>query len=242
MTIASVPSTPISINTLILLAYMRAGVLPVEATLTGANMAAKLAHGRQLLDLILDGLAVQGFIARTTQFYDLPILQGESAYTLPDTILDVIEDGMFVPSENPDTKYTTGELVCKQMDVTTWQLMTTKGSESTRPSLYAAFRDGPTVQLKFWPVPSEDGTMRLKTIRLLGSNADGDDSPDLHRYWYDALVWVVAYYVAVDSSMPSDRVTFLLNVAEGKKKECLRYSFEHTGTQAQMSYSTQWSQ
>lgn len=241
MTASAVPSAPISINTLILLAYKRAGLLPVEAKLSGANMVPKLEHGRQLLDLIMDGLATEGFMARTMGFYDLPIVAGESQYTLPDSILDVFEDAMFIPSENEDTKHTTGELVCKQVDLATWQTLTTKGSVSPRPQLYAAFRSGATVELRFWPVPDDVGTMRVKTVRLLGSNADGSKTPDLHRYWFDALVWCLAYYVAVDSSVPSERVQFLNAMAEQKKKACVRYSFEHTNQQAVVSYSTQWS-
>lgn len=241
MVASAVPSTPISINTLILLAYKRAGLLPVEAKLSGANMVPKLEHGRQVLDLIMDGLATEGFMARTMGFYDLPIVAGESQYTLPDTVLDVFEDAMFVPSENEDTKHTTGELVCKQIDLATWQTLTTKGSISTRPQLYAAFRSGATVELRFWPVPSEAGTMRVKTVRLLGSNADGNKTPDLHRYWFDALVWCLAYYVAVDSSVPAERVQFLNAMAEQKKKACVRYSYEHTSQQATVDYSTQWS-
>lgn len=241
MVASDVPSTPISINTLILLAYKRAGLLPVEAKLSGANMVPKLEHGRQVLDLIMDGLATEGFMARTMGFYDLPIVAGESQYTLPDTVLDVFEDAMFVPSENEDTKHTTGELVCKQIDLATWQTLTTKGSISTRPQLYAAFRSGATVELRFWPVPSEAGTMRVKTVRLLGSNSDGSKTPDLHRYWFDALVWCLAYYVAVDSSVPAERVQFLNAMAEQKKKACVRYSFEHTSQQAVVDYSTQWS-
>lgn len=232
MAISSTPSVPVSINTLILLAYKRAGLLPVEAKLSGANMTPKLEHGRQLLDVIMDKLATEGFLARTTAFYDLPIVAGESQYTLPDSILDVHEDAMYVPSDNTDTKHTTGELVCKQVDVSTWQALTTKGTTSTRPTLYAAFRHGATVQLKFWPVPSEDGTMRLKTVRLLGGNATGTNTPDLQRYWHDALLWRLAYYVAVDSSMPSDRCALLKMEADMAKKECVRYAHEHTSQQA----------
>jgi hypothetical protein len=184
--------------------------------------------------LIIDGLATEGFMARTMEFYDLPMVAGESQYTLPDSILDVFEDAMFVPGSptNYDTKYTTGELVCKQVDLATWQTLTTKGSISTRPTLYAAFRSGATVELRFWPVPSDAGTMRLKTVRLLGSNSDGTKQVDLHRYWFDALVWCLAYVVAVDSSMPSDKVALLLNVSEEKKKKCIAYSYEQTGTTA----------
>lgn len=238
---ATTPSTPISINTLILLAYKRAGILPVEARLSGANMVPKLEHGRQTLDLIIDALATEGFIARTTEFYDLPLLAGESQYTLPDSILDVFEDAMFVPSENPDTKFTTGELVCKQIDLDTWQTLTVKGAISTRPQLYVALRSGATVELRFWPVPSAAGTMRLKTTRLLGTSADGTKTPDLQRYWFDALVWCLAYYVAVDSSMPADKIAMLQGTAEQKKRDCVRYAFEHTGVQAVLGYQTQWS-
>ena len=241
MSINASPSTPISINLLILLAYKRAGVLPVEARLSGANMVPKLEHGRQTLDLIMDSLATEGFVARTTEFYDLPIVAGESQYTLPDTILDVFEDAMFVPSENPDTKHTTGELVCKPIDMSTWQTLTTKGSISTRPQLYVTLRSGATVVLKFWPVPSEAGTMRVKTTRLLGTSADGTKNPDLQRYWYDALVWCLAYYLAIDSSMPAEKIGMLQLIAQGKKTECIRYSFEHTHTRAVLEIPTQWS-
>lgn len=238
--ISAVPTTPISVNTLILLAYKRAGVLPVEARLSGANMTPKLEHGRQTLDLILDGLATEGFIARTTEFYDLPLVAGESQYTLPDTILDVFEDAVFVP---PDTEMepSSGETVCKQVGLTTWQLLSPKGSSSPRPQLYVSDRTGATVVLRFWPVPNATGTVRLQTVRLLGSNADGSKSPDLQRYWYDALVWCLAYYVAIDSSMPADRIAMLQSLAEDKKKACVRYAFEHTSTQAVLSYQTQWS-
>lgn len=237
----SQPSNPASINELILLAFKRAGLVPIETQLSGGNLIPKLEHGRRTLDLILDALATEGFMARTTVFYDLPILAGESYYTLPDTILDVFEDAMFVPNDNVDTKYTAGELVCKQIDLSTWQTLTTKGSSSTRPQLYVSLRDGATVQLRFWPVPNDSGVMRLKTVRLLGSNADGRKQPDLQRYWYDALVWCLAYYLAVDASLPGDKVGMLQQLAEQKKRACINYAFEHTGGQAALSYPTQWS-
>lgn len=239
MTISDAPSVPVSINGLILLAYKRAGLLPVEAKLSGANMIPKLEHGRQLLDVIMDGLATDGFNARTTSFYELPIVAGQESYTLPDSILDVYEDAMFIPTESHPTQ-TTGELVCKQVDTSTWHLLTTKGSTSTRPSLYASFRHGATVQLKFWPVPNDAGTMRLKTVRLLGGNATGTNTPDLQRYWHGALIWCLAYQVAVDSSMPADKVGMLGGMAEKEKKKCLAYSREHTPTVGYLLYPNQW--
>lgn len=237
MPISSSATTPQTINSLILLAYKRAGVVPVEATTSGANMTAKLSHGRTLLDLILDNLAVEGFIARTMSTYDLDIAADDGDYTLPDTLLDVYEDAMFYSDAAPES-----ELVCRQMDFATWQTLTTKTSESSRPQLYLAIRSGATVQVKLWPIPNEAGTLRFKTVRLLGENQTGTNTPDLQRYWLDALVWILAWYVAVDSSMPTERVAYLQGVAEVKKKLAVRYSFEHTSQQAMVSYQTQWSQ
>lgn len=235
------PSAAFSVNELILLAYKRAAILPVEARLSGANMVPKLEHGRRLLDVIMDNLAVDGFIARTMEFHDLPIVAGQHLYTLPDTILDVHEDAMFVPSDNTDTEHTTGELVCKQISVDTWQTLTTKGSESTRPQLYAAFRTGAQVQVRFWPQPTRAGTMRMKTVRLLGGNADGSKRPDLQRYWHAALIWMLAADLAVDNSMPFENIQFLRSMAATERQKCIAYAFEHTGTQAMVSYMTQWS-
>lgn len=236
----SSPSTPISINALVLLAYKRAGLLPVEATLASANVIPRLEHGRQLLDITLDELVTEGFNARTTSFYELPIVAGQEVYTLPDSLLDVYEDAMFIPEDSHPTQ-TTGELVCKQVDMATWQLLTNKGSPSMRPSLYVAFRQGATVQLKFWPVPSDAGTMRLKTVRLLGGNSDGTKNPDLQRHWYGALIWCLAYDIAMDSSLPSDKTDRLIAKAEAAKKKCIAYDREHTPIVAQLHYPTQWS-
>lgn len=242
MTIATAPSTPISLNDLILLAYKRAGVLPVEARLTGANMVPKLEHGRTTLNLIMDALATEGFIARTTGFHDLQLVAGEPYYTLPNDVLDVHDDAMMVPADNLDTKFTSGELVCKQIDLFKWSTLTVKGSVSTRPQLYCVFRHGALVNLRFWPVPSEAGVMRLNVTRLFGSSSNGTKSADLERFWYDCLVWQLAYYIAVDSSMPSERVGLLAGIAESKKKQCVAFSFEHTtGPQAVVDYTTQWS-
>lgn len=237
----SLPSTPISINQLVLLAWKRAGLVPVEAQLSGANLVPKLEHGRQLLDLLLDNLAVEGFSARTIHFYDLPIVAGESAYTLPDTILDALEDAMFISDDNPDTKHTTGELVVKQMDLTTWQLLTNKGSPSSRPSMYVTVRSAAQVQLKVWPVPSDSGTLRLKTQRLLGSNADGRLNPDLQRYWYQPLVWMLAADIAQDSSLSPQAKADLRGQADIQKQKALGFSNERVSQCASLYYPTQWS-
>jgi len=242
VTVATTPSPAVSINELILLAYKRAGVLPVEARLSGANMTPKLEHGRQTLSLILDALATEGFIARTSTFHDLQLVAGEPYYTLPNDVLDVHGDAMMVPADNPDTKFTSGELVCKQIDLFKWSTLTVKGSISTRPQLYCVFRHGALVNLRFWPVPSEAGVMRLAITRLLGGAQTGTKSADLERFWYDCLVWQLAYYIAVDTSMPPDRVSLLAGIAESKKRQCVNFSFEHTGgPQAVVEYDTQWS-
>lgn len=237
------PSKPISINQLVLLSYKRAGLLPVDATVQGANMTQKLEHGRVLLDTILDSLATEGFTARNTELYDLAIVAGSPSYTLPDHLLDAVGDAMFVAVEPDsfDPLRTSGELACKQVDIATWQAITVKDMESTRPQLYAAFRSGVYTELRLWPVPSENGILRLKVVRLLGGNDEGKRPVDLQRYWQDALIWMLAYYLATDSSLPTERCIYLAQVSEAKKVAALRYNTEHVSIQCAVSYPTQWS-
>lgn len=47
--------------------------------------------------------------------------------------------------------------------------------------------------------------------------------------------------MALDSSMPLDKVQLLQGVAESKKQDCVRYAFEHTSTAATVDYPSQWS-
>jgi hypothetical protein len=92
------------------------------------------------------------------------------------------------------------------------------------------------------PPPSDASSLRLKVMRLFGGSSVGTKSVDLERFWYDAIVWQLAYYIAIESSMPSDRVTLLASIAESKKKACVDFSFEHTsGPQAVIDYTRQWS-
>lgn len=237
------PSAPLQINVMILMAYKRAGLLPVEATLSSGNVIPKLEHGRLLLDTILDSLQTEGYLARTLSLHDLTIVAGEPFYTLPDTVLDAYGDAMFIygDAEDIDPKRTNGEVTVKQVDVATWQALSTTNNQSSWPQLYAAFRDQVNVQVRLWPSPSDNGVLRLKIARLFGGNQDGKRPVDLQRYWQDALIWMLAYYIATDSSVPTERCVYLAQVSEAKKTAALRYGMEQTTIQATVAYSTQWS-
>jgi hypothetical protein len=242
VSISTVPASRVSTNALILLAFKRAGIVPIEARLSGANMVPKLEHGRQVLDLIMDSLATEGFVARTAGFYDLPMLGGEPYYSLPDDILDVHGDCMFVPSDNPDTKFTSGELVCKMIDQMTWSTLTTKGSVSTRPQLYCVFRHGATVNLRFWPVPSEaggDAPADDAALRGRGRRAEERRPRALLVRLPRLADGLLPRRRQLDAAR-SDRL--LAGVAESKKKQCVQFSGEHTASiQAVVDYQTPWS-
>jgi hypothetical protein len=85
------------------------------------------------------------------------------------------------------------------------------------------------------------GVALLARAERSGGAADGKLSPDLQRYWHDALSWMLAAYLAVDASLPPDKVATLGGIAETKKRDCLRFSREHTGNQMVLRYPTQWS-
>ena len=237
------PSPAIKVNQLILRAYKRAGVVPVEATLAGANIVPKLEHGRMTLDTILDSLQTEGIMARSTVLHELTVKAGEPYYELPDTVLDAFGDAMFILGglEDIDPKRTNGELAVKNIDLAMWQALTNKEMESSRPQLYVVLRDKTNVRVRLWPTPSDDGVLRVRTLRLFGGSSIGDRPVDLARYWNDALIWCLAYHLATDHGLPTERCVYLAQVSEAKKAAAVRLGSESTPMQAMVIYPTQWS-
>ena len=57
----------------------------------------------------------------------------------------------------------------------------------------------------------------------------------------DVVVWMLGWYIAVDSSMPAETIGMLQLTAMDKKKSAVRFSFERPSQQAIVSYTTHWS-
>jgi hypothetical protein len=235
------PTQALSINQLILLAYKQAALVPLEATLSSANMVPKLEFGRQHLDLLLPTLHLEGHLVQTQILHTELVEAGVAELKLPGHILDVSGSAMWVQTpagvEDPVETTTTGlELYVSQVDIETWHVQTNKEQQSPYPLMYAAQRDGGQCRVRLWPATSERGLLRFKAVRLFARAADGKGPPDLHIYWQDWLVHALAASLAQASGMPRADVMMLLQMAEAKKAACTRYGKEHPPQRAVITW------
>ena len=65
-------------------------------------------------------------------------------------------------------------------------------------------RNGKTIEIRVWPKPDENGTIRLRIHRIPFSSQTGTNTVDLRRYWMGYLVHALAYELMEDSKLPID--------------------------------------
>lgn len=243
MTLGTSPSTLKTIDQLILLAYRKAGLLPLEFDVGGTDWVQKASHAYLLLDNLIDNLAVHGYLARFVDFYDLQLTEDEQYYTLPSSILNVFDNGSYIREDEDDTKDTTGETPVEPISRSRWQQLSTKSASGT-PVYYYAHRRADNVdsqiELRIWPQPDEDGTIRLQVHKFLAGNSDGNDTIDLDRHWNMYIIYALAYEIAEDSQMPEDKLGRLGRERDKHLVYAKSYSSDNEGIDIVLSHTTPW--
>src|SRR4030042_767327 len=99
MTIDTERNHEFSIDSIVTMAYRQAGLAnPYEAI-----SEERKGHGRQMLEMAIKNLAVHGLFAKTTTFELVTLVSGTSKYSMPDTVLNVIDRAKYMaPWESTD--------------------------------------------------------------------------------------------------------------------------------------------
>lgn len=204
MSEATTISVQPTIDRIVLRAYKKAGLIPITSDIgNDVEWEAKASHGRETLTSIVDGLSVHGFLEYFVDFYDLELTEDELQYCLDPDVLNVVSDGSYIPASNEDTLITNGETQVSQISAFRWNQLSSKESRG-RPSQMYVHRNGKTIELRVWPRPDENGTIRLRIHRIPFSSQVGSNNVDLHRYWLDYLIHALAYQLMTDSKLPMD--------------------------------------
>lgn len=205
MAVASTNSTLLTSDEYILDGYKKAGLIPIEFEIGGdSQWNAKAAHGRRVLNRLVEGLATEGFIDHFQAFEVLSLTADDGLYTLDSDILNVIDTGSYIPEYNgAETEETTGETPVSPMSIHQWQQLSAKSATGT-PSKYFLHRNGASLELHLWPLPSEAGKIRFRVHRIPGTNSAGSDNVDLKRHWGSWLVHALAYEFMTDAKLPLD--------------------------------------
>jgi hypothetical protein len=238
----SAPYVVSIIDEVILDSYKKAGLLPIEYGIgSDVQWSAKAAHGRRTLNRLLASVSTERFFEYFINLDVVHLIAGENQYALNPTILNLVDDGSYIPPSNGvEEEKTHGETPVRPMSAFRWNQLSSKDSEGT-PVYYFIERNAPQLVLRLWPVPSEAGKIRFRTHRIPGSSSVGSYNPDFNRHWEQWAVLALAYEFMTDSSMPLDERQ-LIRADRDKSFELLKsYDTNNTGPELVFVHSTPWS-
>lgn len=246
MAINANPSTIATIDEVILAGFKKAAMLPIEYGIgSDTQWAAKAAYGRDTLNRILEAASTERFFEYFVNLDVLDLVAGTHQYTLDADILNIVDDGSYIPASNdPEEEETTGETPVKPMSGFRWNQLSSKASQGI-PVHYFIERNNQNasgqLQLRLWPVPSEAGKIRFRTHRIPGSSSTGSDNPDFKRHWKQWVVYALAYEFMVDGSMPLDERQAMRQDRDVLFEKLKSYDTSNLGPDVVFVHSTPWS-
>ena len=220
----------LTIGQLVQRAFQLVGVLGDMQTPTPTDGA----MARDFLEIIVDGLATEGLLARQIRFTNLQLVTGTRAYQLATDTLDVVGDGMYIPAGQVDPA--SSEMLVRQVRREEWNKISSKSSTGL-PTLMYAYRTANIVELRVWPIPNEAGMIRIQEHRLLADVSDAAATPDLQRYWAQYLLWELGHHLAAAKSLPTDRVAYFENEAAKLLIKCKGKAVQRGSVQAYVDHS-----
>ena len=246
MAINASPATVPTIDEVVLDAYKKAGLLPIEFGIgSDVQWPSKAAHGRRTLNRLLAAHSTHRYFEYFVNLDVLDLVAGTNSYTLDADILNIIDDGSYIPASNdPEEEETTGETPVKPMSAFRWNQLSGKNSTGT-PMHYFIERNNINangqLQLRLWPIPSEAGKIRFRTHRIPGSSSTGSDNPDFKRHWELWAVRALAYELMQDGSMPEESLERMRTDADRAFKVLEAYDTNNTPPDVAFVHATPWS-
>jgi len=220
-------------------AYRRAGLLN-EAQ---APTTVQKNNGRLLLMDLVDKLSAEGVYMRQVQYGYVALVTGENAYTLTADVIDIVGNGAYIdPTQSQVQFQASSETPVIMKDRDTWQGLTSKSAQA-RPTLGYFAREAAQPTLYIWPTPSATENTGLIRFQFQKERADltlGTNTMPFERYWSAYFVWSLAAVLAVDNSLPLDRVQLLSGEAAANLAICKGYSKQNVSLVVRMNHTTGW--
>lgn len=246
MAINANPSTVPTIDEVVLDAFKKAGLLPIEFGIgSDVQWTSKAAHGRRALNRLLAANSTHRYFEYFVNLDVLDLVIGTHSYTLDADILNVLDDGSYIPASNsPEEEQTSGETPVKPMSAFRWNQLSGKESRGI-PMHYYLERNNQNadgeLQLRVWPIPSELGKIRFRTHRIPGSSSTGSDNPDFKRHWELWAVYALAYELMGDGSMPLEERQLMRQDRDAAFEVLKSYDTNNTAPDTIFVHTTPWS-
>lgn len=231
MTIVATNVRELDLNQLMLRAMQTAGIMAFEQVASGPQWDNRVKFGRDMLELILDKLQVDGLILRDIERYSLTLTSGTASYALPADTIDVLGDAMY-QSAAGETEFTVSP-----MDRETYHAIANKTQTGT-PSRYWVERLA-TCTVYLHQVPdTTDAVLYLQRKKMLADSSSGTATPDLERYGHDYLHYELAYRFSI--GLPFEERQALRADANEAKAALLTYAKQALPTQIELVHRTGW--
>lgn len=220
-------------------AYRRAGLVDVA----GLPTTAQLNAARFILSDLCDKLSAEGVFMRQVQYRNVTMVTGQNQYVMTEDVIDVIGNGAYVdPTQSQVPFQANSETTVIMKDRDTWQGLTSKTAAS-RPTIGYFARNAPLSTLFLYPTPSvseNGGYIRFQFQVERPDLTVGTNTLPFERYWTAYFVWACATVLAIDNSLPMDRVQFLGGEAATNLAACKGYSKQNTSTRVSINHPTRW--
>jgi len=239
LTVATSSTKEFEIDRIVRLAYIQAGLRPIEQGNTGIQWEQQATFGREMLELILKALVAEGLLVRTVREYLLTLTADDAVYTLPADVLDVFGQAVYIPA-GEDTDEPETEQVIQQISWGQWQGLGNRTVEGV-PSMYYPHRASGQVEVRFSPRPTEAGSVRFQAYYLSANATDGAATVDLERHWGLYLVYQLAYELAEAGGQPADKKVTLKGRADELLHKAKGFSRPKKGIRVTMDVRGPWS-
>lgn len=245
MAINANPATSPVIDEVVLDAYKKAAIIPIEYGIGhDSQWPARAAHGRRALNRLLSQASTVRYFEYFVNIDVLDLVADVNQYVLDPDILNIVEDGSYIPASNdPEEEITHGETPVKPLSGYRWNQLSAKNSRGT-PVHYFLERNNQQTNgnlvMRLWPMPNEAGKIRFRTHRIPGSSSTGSDNPDFKRHWEQWAVLALACELMDDASMPLDERMILERKAEKAFELLKSYDTNNTPPDVVFCHSTPW--
>lgn len=182
----------LTLNGIVELAYVQAGMLDLTQTPT----AAQYTHGLKVLDsMVFRHLEAKNVRARVLDFETVTLEADENTVELGATTLEVLGDAKYIGADQDDVEAASSEFLVRQITHEQWQAISNR-SQSAMPTEFYVVREQAQLSLMLWPTPNEAGSLRLRVKRLMANGTDGTTTADSERYWQQYFIYELAFHLA----------------------------------------------
>ena len=150
---------------------------------------------RKSLDLLMLEWQNRGYNLWTIKNASLPLVAGQSTYTLPAERLDIVE--AVIRTDEGSANQT--DLNTKRVSVSTYSKQTNKLTEG-RPTQFHVQRKPEGIDVILWPVPDAQTSYTLNywyMERIEDTGRDGTNNMDVPARFLPALIAGLAYQLAL---------------------------------------------